>query len=63
MANSTIEKDKNIKSNAKDTGLRGSFNGDLYIDRNVFFNRPEVIKFLKLMKNSSAYPKSSSPSQ
>jgi len=40
-----------------DTGLRGSFNGDLYIDKAVFFSRPEVIKLLEFMKNSNAYPK------
>lgn len=40
-----------------DTGLRGSFNGDLYIDKAVFFSRPEVIRLLEFMKNSNAYPK------
>ncbi|MBL7756682.1 MAG: hypothetical protein JNL59_04790 [Chitinophagaceae bacterium] len=40
-----------------DTGLRGSFNGDLYIDKAVFFSRPEVIRLLEFMKNSDAYPK------
>lgn len=50
---------KSAKKSAKkaDTGLRGSFNGDLYIDRAVFFSRPEVIKLLEFMKNSNAYPK------
>lgn len=41
----------------EDTGLRGSFSGRLFIDRSVFFKRPEVIKYLKAMKTSDAYPK------
>ena len=63
MANPNFENNKNEKSTSKDTGLRGSFNGDLYIDRDVFFKRPEVKKFLEVMKNSNAYPKPASHSK
>ena len=56
-------KEKNIKEEAgnknskEDSGLRGSFNGDLYIDKSVFFRRPEVMRLLEIMKHSKAYPK------
>jgi hypothetical protein len=32
--------------NEKDTGIRGTFSGRLYIDKAVFFKRPEVQKEL-----------------
>lgn len=47
---------KEEKVAKKDTGLRGSFNGDLYIDKSTFFKRPEVRTLLKKMKDSDAYP-------
>lgn len=33
---------RGMRSKKQDTGLRGSENGGLYIDREVFYNRPEV---------------------
>lgn len=41
-----------IKYNNKDTGIRGTFWGSLYIDKRVFFKRPEVQKAIASLKNS-----------
>ena len=56
--------EKEVKTSGnteQDTGLRGNFHGDLYIDREVYFKRPEVQAFLKKMRESKAYPKVPSP--
>jgi hypothetical protein len=33
--------------NNKDTGLRGKFNGELYIDKKVFFSRTDVQRVIR----------------
>lgn len=33
--------------NDKDTGLRGKFNGELYIDKKVFFSRKDVQRVIR----------------
>jgi hypothetical protein len=55
--NSNLSPLKQSKNSNADTGLRGSFNGDLYVDKKVFFNRPEVRALLEKLRNSPAYPK------
>ncbi len=39
-------------SNHKDTGLRGTSEGRLYVDKFVFYNRPEVRLALENLKKS-----------
>lgn len=40
------------KSSLKDTGLRGTYQGSLYVDKEVFYNRPEVRKAIQEVKDS-----------
>jgi hypothetical protein len=40
------------KSNPKDTGLRGTTEGRLYVDKTVFYNRKEVREAIKSLKES-----------
>jgi len=41
----------------KDSGLRVKESGSIYVDRSVFYSRPEVIETVKRMSKSKAYPK------
>jgi hypothetical protein len=36
----------------KDTGLRGRFNGELYVDKKVFFARTEVRRVIRSVMDS-----------
>lgn len=40
------------KSTPKDTGLRGTTEGRLYVDKKVFYNRKEVREAIKSLKES-----------
>jgi len=40
------------KSYSKDTGLRGTAEGRLYVDKAVFYNRAEVRKAIANLKES-----------
>jgi len=40
------------KSNPKDTGLRGTIEGRLYVDKTVFYNRKEVRDAIENLKKS-----------
>lgn len=40
-----------------DTGLRGKFNGELYVDKKVFFKRADVRAVIKSLKESNALKK------
>ena len=40
------------KSNPKDTGLRGTIEGRLYVDKKVFYNRKEVREAIENLKKS-----------
>lgn len=42
------------KSESKDTGLRGTAEGRLYVDKKVFYNRAEVREAIKNLKESTA---------
>jgi hypothetical protein len=35
-----------------DSGLRGKFNGELYVDKKIFFKRNDVKKVVNSLKNS-----------
>lgn len=41
------------KSNPKDTGLRGTIEGRLYVDKKVFYNRKEVRDAIENLKKST----------
>lgn len=41
------------KDKAKDTGLRGTNGGRLYVDKKVFYNRPEVRNAIESLKKSA----------
>lgn len=41
----------------KDTGLRGRFNGELYVDKKVFFSRTEVRDVLRSVMDSPVLKK------
>jgi hypothetical protein len=41
------------KSESKDTGLRGTAEGRLYVDKKVFYNRTEVREAIKNLKKST----------
>lgn len=41
------------KSNPKDTGLRGTTEGRLYVDKKVFYNRQEVRDAIADLKKST----------
>lgn len=43
------KKARNIKN---DTGLRGKFNGELYVDKKIFFKRKDVRDVIKSLKDS-----------
>lgn len=43
---------KTNKADIKDTGLRGKFSGELYVDKSVFFQREDVKRLLKRLKES-----------
>ncbi|GEM_PF-1708482 len=40
-------------SKAEDTGLRGTYEGRLFVDKAVFYKRPEVQAAIKQLKESS----------
>lgn len=42
----------NKKPKSKDTGLRGTSEGRLYVDKKVFYKRPEVIEAIRKLKES-----------
>ena len=42
------------KPKAKDTGLRGTSGGRLYVDKKVFFKRKDIQKIINEMKNSES---------
>lgn len=42
------------KSKAKDTGLRGTGGGRLYVDKKVFYSRIEVREAIQKLKESVA---------
>lgn len=48
---------KRSKIKVSDTGLRGRFNGELYIDKKVFFKRDDVQKVIISLKNSRSLEK------
>ncbi|HNW52434.1 MAG TPA: hypothetical protein PKH79_15230 [Prolixibacteraceae bacterium] len=41
-----------IKTQDKDTGLRGNYNGELYVDKKVFYQRAEVKAVVDSLKKS-----------
>jgi len=41
------------KSKTEDTGLRGTAEGRLYVDKKVFYNRTEVREAIKNLKKSA----------
>jgi hypothetical protein len=43
---------KSKKTEDKDTGLRGTYEGRLYVDKTVFYKRPEVQEAIQQLKNS-----------
>jgi len=43
---------KKATSVKKDTGLRGKFNGELYVDKRIFFKRKDVRDVIKGLKDS-----------
>jgi len=48
---------KHITKKVSDTGLRGRFNGELYVDKKVFFKRDDVRGVLKSLKDSRSLNK------
>lgn len=40
------------KETKVDSGLRGKFNGELYVENKVFFNRTDVKNLITSLKNS-----------
>ncbi|MCH8533627.1 MAG: hypothetical protein LAT51_01035 [Flavobacteriaceae bacterium] len=45
------------KTKVTDTGLRGRFNGELYVDKKVFFKREDVRNVIKSLKESESLNK------
>jgi hypothetical protein len=43
---------KKVKTSNEDSGLRGNFNGDLYVEKKVFFKRDDVRRVIKSLKES-----------
>lgn len=43
---------KKAKTLIADSGLRGKFNGELYVDKKVFFKRDDVRGVIKSLKES-----------
>lgn len=48
---------KRITIKVSDTGLRGRFSGELYVDKKVFFKRDDVRDVLKSLKDSKSLNK------
>lgn len=48
-----FRKSKPKDTEPKDTGLRGTVEGKLYVDKKVFYNRPEVRKVVLALKESN----------
>ncbi|TXE11876.1 hypothetical protein FUA26_07375 [Seonamhaeicola algicola] len=42
------------KPKTKDTGLRGTFGGRLYVDKNVFYRRQDIQDIINEIKNSES---------
>lgn len=49
-------KNKN-KIKPSDTGLRGRFSGELYVDKKVFFKRDDVRKVIESIRESNSLDK------
>lgn len=45
-------KSTNKAKETKDTGLRGTYEGKLYVDKTVFYRRPEVQAAIRQLKDS-----------
>jgi len=45
---------RKVKIKVSDSGLRGKFNGELYVDKKVFFKRADVRAVIKSLKESIA---------
>ena len=45
---------KKLKTKVADSGIRGKFNGELYVDKKVFFRRADVRAVIKSLKGSAA---------
>ncbi|HEA30612.1 MAG TPA: hypothetical protein ENH91_11555 [Leeuwenhoekiella sp.] len=43
---------RKTKKSTSDSGLRGKFNGELYVDKKVFFKRDEVKTVINSLKDS-----------
>ncbi len=43
---------KKVKISIADSGLRGKYNGELYVDKKVFFKRDDVREVIKSLKES-----------
>jgi hypothetical protein len=43
---------KVVDFQGKDTGLRSTFSGKLFVDKTVFYKRPEVIQNIQNVKKS-----------
>jgi hypothetical protein len=52
-----MKQNKDLKIVNRDTGLRASENGDLYLDKKAYFSREDVKGYLRTMRESPAYPK------
>ncbi|MGB5943602.1 MAG: hypothetical protein WBG71_12035 [Leeuwenhoekiella sp.] len=48
---------KKTNTKVSDTGLRGRFNGELYVDKKVFFKRDDVRGVINSLKNSESLKK------
>lgn len=46
-------KKSETKINDTDTGLRGTVEGELYVDKKVFYSRPEVREAVLALKESN----------
>ncbi|WP_288954734.1 hypothetical protein [uncultured Polaribacter sp.] len=42
------------KPKTKDTGLRGTFGGRLYVDKKVFYKRKDIQNIINEIKNSES---------
>jgi hypothetical protein len=47
-------KDAHIVKDGYDTGVRATFQGKMYVDKKVFFSRPDVRNVLKVVMESKA---------
>lgn len=50
-------KNKTKIKKVTDTGLRGRFNGELYVDKKVFFKRDDVRNVIKSLRDSESLEK------